>query len=76
MAKNHIADEVCSCKYCQKIDVIFGDPLLNEWEKAFIDGVAKQGWHKEYSTRQKTVIDRIYKAQRNKYCREGSVDGA
>jgi len=69
MPQNHIADKVCSCECCQKIDVIFGDPLLNEWEKVFIDSVAKQGWQKEYSTRQKTVIDRIYKNQRNKYCR-------
>lgn len=65
---SHIADKACSCEYCQKIDVIFGDPLLNSWEKRFIESVAEQGWHNEdYSPKQKAVIDKIYATQRKKY---------
>ncbi len=63
----HIIDKVCSCEYCQMIDVIFGDPKLNSWEKKFIDSVAEQGWQREYSPKQKAVIRKIYKTQRAKY---------
>ena len=28
----HIATRVCKCKYCTMIDVMMGDPELNEWE--------------------------------------------
>jgi len=65
---NHIADKICSCEYCQMIDVIFGDPLLNKWEKDFIDSVASFGWHKDYSDKQKAVIKKIFVNQRQKYC--------
>lgn len=63
----HIADKICSCEYCQMIDVIFGDPKLNAWEKKFIDSVAYQGWEHDYSDKQKVVIKRIYRTQRKKY---------
>lgn len=50
------------------IDCIFGDPKLNDWEKKFIDSVAKQGWHNDdYSSKQKVVIKRIFEAQKRKY---------
>ncbi len=64
----HIADKVCSCEYCQMIDVIFGDPLLNKWEKDFIESVMYYGWQKDYSDKQKAVIKKIYIKQRRKYC--------
>lgn len=64
----HIADKVCSCEYCQKIDVVFGDPLLGFWEKRFIESVTEQGWHnRDYSPKQKAVIDKIYAEQWKKY---------
>ena len=63
----HIADKICSCEYCQMVDVIFGDPLLSAWEKKFIDSVAEQGWQRDYSPKQKAVIKKIYKTQRKKY---------
>lgn len=64
----HIADKICRCEYCLMIDVIYGDPLLSEWERNFIDSVARQGWHRDdYSEKQKAVIKRIFKRQRHKY---------
>lgn len=65
--KNHITDKVCSCEYCQMIDVIFGDPLLNKWEKEFIDSVSQQGWQRDYSLKQKVVIKKIFTTQRKRY---------
>ena len=67
ISQNHIMAAVCSCEYCQMIDVIFGDPLLNAWEKRFIGSVASQGWHRDYSDKQKACIEKIYRAQRQKY---------
>ncbi len=49
------------------IDCIFGDPEFNDWERNFIDSVARQGWQRDYSSKQKAVIKRIYVAQKNKY---------
>lgn len=63
----HILDKVCSCEYCQMIDVIFGDPLLNKWERDFIESVVNFGWHKDYSEKQKSVIKKIFTNQRRKY---------
>lgn len=63
----HLIDKICSCKYCQMIDVIFGDPLLNAWEKKFINSVAEQGWHKDYTPKQKVIIERIFKVQKKRY---------
>lgn len=49
------------------IDCIFGDPKLNSWEKEFIDSVARQGWQRDYSPKQKVVIKRIYETQKKRY---------
>lgn len=63
----HIADKVCSCDYCTMIDVMFGDPLLNAWERHFIASVASYGWRDDYSLKQKAVIQRLFHTQRRKY---------
>lgn len=63
----HLIDKTCSCLYCQMIDIMFGDPLLGSWEKNFIDSVARQGWQKEYSPKQKAVIERLFKHQKRKH---------
>lgn len=70
----HIIDEICSCEFCTKIDCIFGDPLLNDWEKRFIDSVARQGWQKEYSDKQKRVISKIFTKQKYKYTTMRNVE--
>lgn len=58
--QKHIAEKVCSCHYCSCIDIVFGDPLLTPWEQKFINSVARQGWERDYSPKQKKVIDKIY----------------
>lgn len=57
--QKHITDQVCSCRYCTIIDIVFGDPFLTPWEKKFIDSVARQGWERDYSPKQKAVINKI-----------------
>ncbi len=57
----HISDKVCSCEYCTKIDIMYGDPLLTLWEKDFLESVADQGWQRDYSDKQKAVIDKVFK---------------
>ncbi len=64
----HIADKICSCEYCLKLDIMFGDPLLPQWEKDFIDSVARQGWQRDYSPKQKAVINKVFKKQYKIYC--------
>ena len=63
----HIQDKVCSCRYCTMLDVMYGDPLLNAWEKEFVKSAASQGWYKDYSPKQKAVIKRIFDRQTKKY---------
>lgn len=63
----HLSDNVCSCEFCQMIDVMFGDPLLNAWEKDFVESVASFGWHKDYTPKQKAVIKRLFEKQKKKY---------
>lgn len=46
---------------------MFGDPLLNSWEKTFIASVAHQGWQKNYSPKQKAVLKRLFAQQKTKY---------
>lgn len=64
---SHIIDKICCCKHCQMIDVMFGDPLLNKWEKEFLESVARQGWQRDYSPKQKAVIEKTYAKQRRKW---------
>lgn len=59
-ATKHVPDKICSCHYCTLIDIVFGDPLLTPWEQKFISSVAWQGWERDYSPKQKAVIDKIY----------------
>jgi len=63
----HLIDKTCSCKYCQMIDVMFGDPLLNRWEKDFVESVALFGWHADYTSKQKNVVKKLFEKQRRKY---------
>jgi len=49
------------------LDVMYGDPLLNAWEKEFVKSAASQGWYKDYSPKQKAVIKRIFDRQTKKY---------
>ena len=64
---DHIADKLCSCRFCTMIDVMFGDPLLNEWEKKFIESVARQGWLYDYTPKQKTKLLKIFHRQWARY---------
>lgn len=52
------------------IDCVFGDPLLNDWEKKFIKSVAYWGWRGDYSPKQKNKIKRIFDTQRKKYTKQ------
>ena len=65
--KPHITDKVCSCKFCTMLDVMFGDPKLNSWERDFINSVIFQGWEKDYSPKQKAVIEKTFLKQRKKW---------
>jgi len=49
------------------IDIMFGDPELNDWSKKFLESVARQGWLKNYSPKQKAVIEKLYHQQQKKY---------
>lgn len=33
---------------------------MTPWEQNFIDSVSHQGWQRDYSPKQKAVIDKIY----------------
>lgn len=61
---NHLIDEVCNCTYCTKITIMHGDPLLNKWEKKFVESVSEQGWQGDYSKKQKAVIDKTFSKMR------------
>ena len=67
MLIEHKIDKVCSCKYCTMIDIMYGDPLANTWEKGFIPSVARQGWYKDYSLKQKAAIERLFNKQKRVY---------
>lgn len=49
------------------LDVMFGDPLLDEWEHRFVLSCSRQGWHKDYSLKQRVIIEKIFNAQSQKY---------
>lgn len=66
---SHIIDQVCDCEFCQMIDVMMGDPMLSRWEREFLDSVAQQGWHHNYSENQKAKVRQMYAQQRAKYAR-------
>lgn len=65
----HLADKVCSCLHCQMLDIMFGDPLLNNWEKKFIDSLIQWGWKFNYTPRQKTTIRHLFAKMKAKYKR-------
>ena len=46
---------------------MFGDPKLNSWERDFINSVIFQGWEKDYSPKQKAVIEKTFLKQRKKW---------
>ena len=64
---SHLISEVCSCEFCTMLDVMTGDPELNEWEKEFIKSVSNYGWMSDYSLKQKTKIKDIYEKQKKKW---------
>ena len=43
------------------IDIMWGDPALNSWEKKFVESVARQGWQRDYSDKQKAKIKSIFR---------------
>jgi len=63
----HSVNTVCSCEYCQMIDVMWGDPALNLWESKFVASVARFGWLADYSEKQKACIVRIFRHQKKLY---------
>jgi len=64
----HVIDKACSCNYCTMIDVMWGDPKLNRWERRFVHSVARYGWISDYSNKQKACIEKIFNRQRRIYC--------
>lgn len=42
------------------IDVVWGDPLLNDWERRFTDSLANFGWRSDYTNRQASKLEQIY----------------
>lgn len=62
--KFHKIDIPCNCVYCTMIDVMWGDPLLNDWEKKFVESVARQGGERNYSDKQKAKIKDVFKRMR------------
>ncbi len=63
----HIIDSVCECEYCTMIDCMWGDPLLTDWEKSFVNSVARSGWYHDYTPKQKSKIKEIYIRARKRY---------
>lgn len=55
----HTQDRICRCKNCVLIDCLIGDPLLNNWEKEFIESISRQGWYKDYSEKQVCKLEQI-----------------
>lgn len=72
----HVIEKVCSCEYCQMIDVMWGDPRLNPWEAKFVASVARFGWRADYSDKQKACIKKIFKRQRLLYENERKNRGS
>lgn len=60
MNKNHTIDLECSCENCTKIDMLIGDPLLNNWEKNFIESLSRYGWLSDYTPRQILSLNKIW----------------
>ncbi len=63
----HLIKETCSCDYCKMIDIMFGDPLFNEWENEFLNSICRVGWYYNYSEKQKRTIVKLFNQQRRKY---------
>ncbi len=70
----HLIDKVCSCMHCLMIDIMWGDPLLTPWEYNFVKSVASFGWRNEYSPKQKAVIQKIFRKQRQIYTHPNHAD--
>ena len=65
--KTHIIDKVCSCEHCTMLDIMWGDPLLSDWESKFIKDVARKGWIWDYTPKQKSKIRLIFLKQKVRY---------
>lgn len=52
------------------LDIMFGDPLLTNWEKRFIRDVAEKGWLFDYTEKQAAKIKEIFRRQKRKYSKE------
>lgn len=50
----------CNCTDCQMIDILWGDPLLNPWEKRFIDNLSHFGWHTNYTDKQQSKLSEVF----------------
>lgn len=59
----HIIDKICSCKHCQMIDIMFGDPTLSPWESKFIESLCRYGWLTNYTPKQKTCLEKLFDKQ-------------
>lgn len=60
MSQKHIKDKVCKCRNCTMIDCLWGDPLLNRWEKRFIESMARYGWLDNYTYKQIAKLKQIW----------------
>jgi len=56
----HVAELPCSCFYCQLIDIVFDDPLLNPWERRFIFHLSGWGWERDYTEKQKAKLVEVH----------------
>ena len=63
----HLITEGCDCEFCQMIDCMYGDPLLSDWEKEFVNSVCEYGWKFNYTVKQKNIIRKIFNQQQRKY---------
>lgn len=61
MSENHQTDSVCSCNNCTMIDCLWGDPLLNPWEKSFIESLTRYGWIADYTDKQVTTLRQVWR---------------
>lgn len=61
----HIIDEVCECEYCIMLDVMFGDPNMTKWERAFHKSMCEWGWRSEYTEKQKAKIKQTFNRLKN-----------
>lgn len=57
---SHEIDSPCSCIDCQRIDILWGDPLMTPWERRFVDNLSRWGWEHNYTTNQRAKLEQVF----------------